>query len=89
MINKFATSTSTTKTLDLHNLRLSLMILPSTMLKLDYGQVLQVLLFLDFSLYNFELPSILHFTKLPSAMASVFIKQQNPFAVTRCVTHKA
>ena len=78
----------TTKTLNLHNLRLPLMILPPTMLNLDYGQVLQVPLPLNFSHCNSELPSMLHFTKLPSATASVFFKRQNPFVVTRCVTDK-
>ena len=65
------------------------MILPPTMLKLDYGQVLQVPLPLDFSLCSLELPFMLHFTKLPLAMTSVFTKQQNPFAITGCVIHKA
>ena len=65
------------------------MILSPTMLKLDYGKVLQVSLPLDFSLCNLELLSMLHFTKLLSDMASVFTKQQNPFTVTECVTHKA
>ena len=65
------------------------MILLPTMLNLDYGQVLQVPLPLDFSLCNLELSSMLHFTKLPSAMVFVFTKQQNSFAVTGCVTHKA
>ena len=59
------------------------------MLKLDYGKVLQVPLPLDFSLCNLELPSMLHFTKLPSTMAFVFTKQQNPLAVIGYVTHKA
>ena len=59
------------------------------MLNFDYGKVPQVPFPLDFSLCNLELPSMLHFTKLPSAMALVFTKQQNPFAVTGCVTHSA
>ena len=58
------------------------MILPPTMLNLDYGQVLQVPLPLDCSHYNSELPSMLHFTKLPLAMAFVLFKQQNPFTIT-------
>ena len=44
---------------------------------------------LELTFCNLELPFTSHFTKLTLAMASVFFKQQNPFAVTECVTNKA